>query len=827
MKSYLSLAWKELKVQRVTAVLILIAVIMSTIMTTAVGQSIGILQSMRREQAAGLNGNRYATFHQLTAEQARKLHEEERLYDVGDILTVGSLELGNSGLTLFLREYHDNALAMYPSLGRVKEGCLPERENEIALPEDALQYLGWDVSVGDTVSLNLSINTMAGYFPAYEYKADFLLTGILESNYLGYVTGTVDGIVGSGTAAGLLPERYQLYSTDFKTRSKADFQEIVYELAAGLGVEDRYIQYNWVLLDALGIAYDETDNTEMNMGFPFMMFACVLVGALVLAAAGLVIYNILKISVAKRIREYGTLRAMGGERGQIYRLVSLQLVILCGMGLPVGLLLGAASAKGILAAATGMLSPELFLADNGEELRGAIEAAHAGSPVFLLASVAVTLLFALAAAFPAARYASHVSPTVAMRGTAVKIKRRVRKQRKIRHFEAYYARLNLKRGGGRTAITILSLVMSITVYIALQSFTSLLDTSSEIQAMHLGDYAVTNETTGISAKAVEEMGASELVESLSTTKLAVYTPYLAEEAPPFGTDLAVQAHETLQIASVNEERAFSWFPDLNEQDRKDFQEGAACFVKNPIAFSYGDMEVEFTELGVGDVITMGDFRMRVAGVVDSPVAVNNKGFVNGVQVIVSDPVYRALRGDDRYDEIYPELKQEAEREAFESWLEEWCEEIPGTHWLSYRQSDAQMEESFEQIKMLCFALILFIGIIGILNIINTVYSNIHTRVTEIGMQRAMGMSRGSLYRTFLWEGAYYGIYAFLIGGALGYICILFIRAAETDALRLVAVPFAAMGQAAVISLAACLLATAVPLRSIGRMNIVESIESAE
>ena len=45
----------------------------------------------------------------------------------------------------------------------------------------------------------------------------------------------------------------------------------------------------------------------------------------------------------------------------------------------------------------------------------------------------------------------------------------------------------------------------------------------------------------------------------------------------------------------------------------------------------------------------------------------------------------------------------------------------------------------------------------ILNIINTVYSNIHTRVNEIGMQRAIGMSAASLYKTFLWEGAYYAI----------------------------------------------------------------------
>lgn len=119
MKSYLALAWKELKAQKITAILILVAVIMSTIMTTVVGQSIGILQSMRTQQAAGLNGNRYVTFHQLDKEQAQRLHEDARLYDVGDTVFIGSTPLSNSSLSLYLWEYHDNALSMYPAVSTV------------------------------------------------------------------------------------------------------------------------------------------------------------------------------------------------------------------------------------------------------------------------------------------------------------------------------------------------------------------------------------------------------------------------------------------------------------------------------------------------------------------------------------------------------------------------------------------------------------------------------------------------------------------------------------------------------------------------------------
>ncbi|XID90590.1 ABC transporter permease [Paenibacillaceae bacterium WGS1546] len=99
-----------------------------------------------------------------------------------------------------------------------------------------------------------------------------------------------------------------------------------------------------------------------------------------------------------------------------------------------------------------------------------------------------------------------------------------------------------------------------------------------------------------------------------------------------------------------------------------------------------------------------------------------------------------------------------------------------------------MEESFEQIKLLAWGLIFFISLIGLLNIINTTYTNIHTRIGEIGVQRAIGMSKASLYKTFLWEGAYYGIIAAVIGAVIGYICTIFIGAAATDRLEFAALP---------------------------------------
>ena len=408
----------------------------------------------------------------------------------------------------------------------------------------------------------------------------------------------------------------------------------------------------------------------------------------------------------------------------------------------------------------------------------------------------------------------------------MKIRRRVKKNRTIRNFDAYYARLSLKRGRGRTVVTILSLVMSITVFVALQSFTGLLDASSSIQNMYSGDYAITNETVGIPAEAVKTLEANDAVEGISTTRLSVFMPG-AGDVLPFETDLSVQSHETLQLASVDEGQFRTYAPDLSEEDKQALNDGTGCLIQNPIAFSYGDTGIQQTNLAVGDTIRLGDKIVRVVGLTDTPVIINNAGFTNGVQIIVNGELYSHLLGDDSYSEIYPTLKENADADAFESWLDNWCSEQPGTHWLSYRQSSDEMAESFAQVKMLCWVLIAFIGVIGVLNIINTVYSNIHTRVCEIGMQRAIGMSAASLYKTFLWEGAYYAIFASVIGAVLGYVCCIFVGAAKTDTLQLVTVPVMAIIEAAVVSVAACLLATAIPLRSIAKMNIVESIENVE
>ena len=834
MKSYRALALKEVRSQKLTSFLILIAVILSAMMTTAAGQSVGVLSAMRQQQAVAIGGNRYATFVQLTEEKAQILEDDPRLSYAGRFVSLGDQKL-NDQLSLDLVEYWNGGIATRPTYSRLAEGRLPKDPMELALPEDALQFLGFDGKIGDKIRLSLSKALRHGIIvDAYDYTAEFTLVGITESNFLNYTGGHILGLAGQGTAEEVLPPEYLYYNMDIRTEERRNFQAVMDELCERLEIHELDTLYNIPLLNALGISYDsEAADSELavdDAGFSWLAFVGVLVTALILLAAGLVVYNIMKIAVSRRLGQYGTLRALGAEKTQLYCVVAAEVLLLCMAGIPLGLLFGCLSAKGILTAALNQLSPEMFLAGSREQLQALIDANSAGKWGYLLISTFVTLVFMFLAAAPVALFAARVPPVTAMSGIGVRVKRRNRNIKKIRNFERYYAKLNLSRSKGRTAVTVLSLVMSITVFITLQSFLSLLSVSGSLSE-HLGDYSIVNQYEGISPEELKALELEEDVDYVAAQQFSLYD--LDEKNRPIGieTDIMLGVSESFQIFGFNDCWMDHEFTSRLTKGQLDMlKAGEGCVVRNPIPMEIDGVAFGTTHVEEGSEITVSGKRLPVLlsmSGYDDYFSVGNSGFINGVQVLVSDRIYSGLTGTDTYAELRPELKEGADRIAFDQALETLGRRIPGTVTVSYEQTDRQFEESEAQIRLLAWGLILFIGLIGILNIINTVYTNIHTRITEIGIQRAMGMSVGSLFRVFLWEGFYYGRNAAVIGSIAGYLGTVFVEAGATDTIRLTAVPVVPIACASLLSIGACILATCIPLKKISRMSIVESIEAVE
>ncbi|EIS9209533.1 ABC transporter permease [Clostridioides difficile] len=819
MKNYLSLSIKELKSQKLMTTFIIIAIVLSTIMTTVVGQSIGILQNLRIEQARSFNGDRHVSFHQLTKNQVDDIKKDDRVYQAGTSITIGSSKIKDSGISVLVKEYDKTGLSNYPKLMKLKSGHLPKDKNEIALDENTLKLMGIKPRLGVTIPMNLDISLLNDTIPPYNYTANFKLSGILEDDYTGYVSGIVNGIVGKGTSENLLPKRYTLSSLDFKIKQQEKFQEIVNQLAKKINLSHNSIQYNWIYLNALKIQFEKDENSSNSDGISMIILVSLFVALLVLLASGLVIYNILKISVTKKIKEYGCLRAIGAEPNQIYKIVILQILILCTVAIPIGAVIGIISSKGITGMVTNILNPDILLANDNKEITELIHKNTTAYMFPLVLSTNVSLIFSLISALPSAIYASHISPKIAMAGSTTKIKRKIKREKTIKNFERHLAWLNLKRNKGRTIITILSLFMSITVFVALSEFSNVLDVSRSVSNLKEGDFSLTNEISGFDKSTLDKIAK---MKNVNRTSFIKYSEYKQGE---IDTDINFEnSGEMLKIIGIDEQTLKDLMPSITNSILEDFKNGSICFIKNPIAISTPGVKTRYTNLKPKDSITINKKQLDIYSTVDKMFFLQGNGWINGVDVIVYDSVYNTLTNKNKFNQINIYAKDKSKLEQIRLSIEQICENNPGSHWISYIESDKQLKESFKQIEFLAWAVILFVGLIGTLNIINTTHTNINTRTNEIGVKRAIGMSNRSLYKMFLWEGVYYGIFAAIFGSIAGYASAIIINMATIEKLDFTNIPITSILQATIISVLACIIATLIPLRKVKKMNIIDCID---
>ncbi|GMK83118.1 ABC transporter permease [Clostridioides difficile] len=819
MKNYLSLSIKELKSQKLMTTFIIIAIVLSTIMTTVVGQSIGILQNLRIEQARSFNGDRHVSFHQLTKNQVDDIKKDDRVYQAGTSITLGSSKIKDSGISVLVKEYDKTGLSNYPKLMKLKSGHLPKDKNEIALDENTLKLIGIKPRLGVTIPMNLDISLLNDTIPPYNYTANFKLSGILEDDYTGYVSGIVNGIVGKGASENLLPKRYILSSLDFKIKQQEKFQEIVNQLAKKINLSHNSIQYNWIYLNALKIQFEKDENSSNSDGISMIILVSLFVALLVLLASGLVIYNILKISVTKKIKEYGCLRGIGAEPNQMYKIVILQILILCTIAIPIGAVIGIISSKGITGMVTNILNPDILLANDNKEITELIHKNTTAYMFPLVLSTSISLIFSFISALPSAIYASHVSPKIAMAGSTTKIKRKIKREKTIKNFERHLAWLNLKRNKGRTIITILSLFMSITVFVALSEFSNVLDVSRSVSNLKEGDFSLTNEISGFDKSILDKI---DNMKNVNRTSFIKYSEYKQGE---IDTDINFEnSGEMLKIIGIDEQTLKDLMPSITDSTLEDFKNGSICFIKNPLAISTPGVKTKYTNLKPKDNITINKKQLDIYSTVDKMFFLQGNGWVNGVDIIVYDSVYNTLTNKNKFNQINIYAKDKSDLEQIRLSIEQICENNPGSHWISYIESDKQLKESFKQIELLAWAVILFVGLIGTLNIINTTHTNINTRTNEIGVKRAIGMSNSSLYKMFLWEGVYYGIFAAILGSIAGYASAIIINMATIEKLDFTNIPITSILQATIISILACIIATLIPLRKVKKMNIIDCID---
>ncbi|WP_028061093.1 ABC transporter permease [Candidatus Solirubrobacter pratensis] len=258
-----------------------------------------------------------------------------------------------------------------------KSGGAPQSADEVAIDRGTSKKYGFQV--GDTVTVQ------GGDAPAKRYRVAGVAT-----------LGDRDSLGGSRLVAMTLPEAQRVTGHD-------GYDSISVSTGDANGVKA-------ALRRDLGRAYNvrtgkeaaEQQAQDLSDALGFLRTALLVFAGIALIVGGFLIFNTFSVTVAQRTKEFALLRVIGASRGQLLRSVLIETLVVGVVASVLGVLAGVALAPGLAA----------MLKAFGIDLGTTGLVINAGT---VIAGLVVGVLATMISGFIPARRATRVEPVTAMR----------------------------------------------------------------------------------------------------------------------------------------------------------------------------------------------------------------------------------------------------------------------------------------------------------------------------------------------------------------------------------------------------------------------------
>ncbi len=353
-------------------------------------------------------------------------------------------------------------------------GRLPESPNEILLPEHLAENGGVDTQLGQTLRLELGSRRIGedalGQHNPYDEESGevFVPETVQEYTVVGYYERPdfEDYSAPGYTALTFLQDSgiQGMYQAYFHVRNASrNLEPLAQEY------EQWIPQYNWdVLMFAGSFRYGNLSAMVFMLGMIFVF--------LILLGSVSLIYSVFSISVGERTRQYGLLASVGATRKQIRACVLYEAMCVSTVGIPIGLLCGIA----------GMAVTFHFVGDKFTSiLSSPYSVTLALSPASLLSAALIALVTVLISVWVPARRAMSVSAIEAIRqSTEITSHARTVKTSRLCYrlfgLPGVLARKYYKRSRKKYRTTVISLAMSVILFISAASFCMYLRSTVEL-----------------------------------------------------------------------------------------------------------------------------------------------------------------------------------------------------------------------------------------------------------------------------------------------------------------------------------------------------------
>lgn len=714
----------------------------------------------------------------------------------------------------------------------LEEGRWPEADDEVAINSASAEAGGYEV--GDEVTVIPPSVATGG-----PITQKLTLVGLAGFNG------------GGGTAGSTLV----IFSTPGAQQMFLDgedaFTSVSLTAAEGVSQKELVAAADEVLPAGYeGVTGDEIIEESQSAIGEFLGFISIFLGVFAVIAVivgGFIIANTFSILVAQRVRELALLRALGASRKQVRRSVLVEAFLMALLGSTLGLFVGLGLARG-LAGLFGTFGLQI----NGSVLNL--------TPLTIVAAYAVGIVVTVVAAYLPARRAAKVAPVAAMRDDVAMSEGSLRRRTLIGAvllvIGAGIALAGVVGAPGNDAIWIgvgavvwvltvaaISAVIGRPVLAACRAlFSRVFGTTGRLA----GDNAIRNpRRTGATASAlmigltlVSAVGVLAASMNASMDKLVdeQFESDFLVQSPVYGTfpvELGTQMEEVDGVSVVSRQQAV--------MARVDDDKDPTYLIATDQAFSEvydltmlegsedladsGEAIISESQATDKDLELGSTMQLHFPG--DKVVPVEVTGIFEDSAVAGGINIgFGALEagGVKRVDNTLSiNIEDGASAGAVKDGLDAIIEDLPIVAVQDKKDFAESLAAQINQLLYMVYGLLALSIVIAIIGIVNTLSLSVIERTREIGLLRAVGLSRRRLRRMVTLESVTISVMGAVLGLVLGLVIGVLLQRSLADDLQVLAIPFVSLVVFLVIAVVFGVLAAIVPAVRASRMRVLQAI----
>lgn len=837
---------KHLKMNKKRTIVSIVGIILSAALMVGIGLLMSTMRENMIDMVISENGSEHVSFYNLKEEDYNYIKDSDKIKEILTSEKIGYARnnLENLDYISYLKVLKADSFLLEKM--HLKEGRLPENNKEVIVPK----YL--KANIGDIITLEVGDRSLEGElledtdWQEEESEVSLINTktitykvvGILENdiyrnNYdIGIPIYTYQDNQKTGTINSFIYFKNMKDTRNFSNLWKEDLE-----------LSSNQVKINESLLDLYGESrYDNFMGaivSSLTVILVILSIACIIV-----------IYNSFAISVMERKKQFGLLSSIGTTKKQIRKIVFFEAFIVGTIGIVLGIL-GAYIGIGCVLAIINELVPNIFGAGSPLKL--------VTYPLFIIIPIIFMIATILISAFLPARSASRITPIEAIRlNDDIKIKGKKVKTpkwiRKVFGMEGEIALKNMKRNKKKYRITVLSLFVSIVLFISFSGYMEYMFTGigSYASLPEFDSYLTIYQNDNLKDSNMVSFR-QEIQKNKEIKKLFNYNMYYLNTT----TDLSKKEYYNDKFYSLEKSTitSFNEYSDifLLEVDKEMYQSMLKAIGKTeekPILYNHYETirytkntrksysinkytsklnaNIKLCESIYGEEDISYDCQFELDNYYIADIDFFGKDLIsNYTSIIFIIPMDYFGDLSEFHDGTQIGTLFSIDKDKN---LKEDIERLADKYDIDYNYQNIKEEFQLGRnlvfcVKLLVYGFITLVTLIGVTSVFNTINTSIHLRRKEFAMLRSMGLSSHGFNKILFFESIFFGLKSLLyaLPVSIGIIYLLYQSFKGMTDFDMMLVPYGHIFTAVIGVFIIIIISTLYATRKIRKENILEAI----